>query len=155
MRLQTWISTLVMALGLALPLAAHAQGGGEAVFNTRCKACHEPAIDRAPNRTTLGALPAATIVDALTNGVMKPMAAGLSDADKQAVAAYLTSAAPASQVATQGGQGRPTPAPIGVDVKCQVNPPIRATSTDWTSVGFDAASHRSPAQPRLDQSRRA
>jgi polyvinyl alcohol dehydrogenase (cytochrome) len=118
--------------------------------------CHEPAIDRAPPKATLATYPAATIVDALTNGVMKPMAAGLSDADKQAVAAYLTGgqAAPAAPAATPAraaapaGRGAP-PAPVGVDVKCAVNPPIRATGSDWTSVGFDPASHRHQPKPGL------
>src|SRR5947209_257091 len=147
---------LAAAAALLLPMTvAHgalAQSAGEGVFNTRCKMCHDPAIERAPTKSTLATYPAATIVDALTNGVMKPMAAGLSDADKQAVAAYLTGAAPAeapaAPVAPARPQGRPTPAAVGVDVKCQVNPPIKATGSDWTSVGLDR-SHRYQANPGL------
>jgi polyvinyl alcohol dehydrogenase (cytochrome) len=146
MRLQTLIAAAAVALGLTAPMAARAQSAGETTFNARCKACHEPAIDRAPNRSTLGAMTPATIVDALTNGVMKPMAAGLSDTDKQAVAAYLTSAAPAP--AAQTIQSRAAPAAVGVDVKCAVNPPIRATGGDWTSVGLDR-SHRYQTNPGL------
>jgi polyvinyl alcohol dehydrogenase (cytochrome) len=147
MRLPIWLAALAV---LALPFAAHAQSAGGDVFNARCKACHDPAIDRAPNRATLATYPPAAIVDALTNGVMKPMAAGLSDADKQAVATYLTSAPPseAPPVAAARPQGRPTPAAVGVDVKCQVNPPIKATASDWTSVGLDR-SHRYQANPGL------
>ena len=149
----------VLASAIALPLAAHAQpapAAGEAVFNGRCKGCHDPNIDRAPSKATLATFPAAQIVDALTNGVMKPMAAGLSDEDKAAVAAYLTSAqavptptpaTPAPQ-ARAAGRGAPA-APVGVDVKCATNPPIKATGTDWTSVGFNAASHRFQATPGL------
>ena len=145
MKLPSWMAAAA-ALLLALPLAAHAQApaaAGEGVFNTRCKGCHEPAIERAPNRATLATMPAATIVEALTNGVMKPMAAGLSDTDKQAVAAYLTAAR-----STQTAQGRAPAGPVGVDVKCRVNPPIQATASDWTSVGLDA-SHRYQANPGL------
>ena len=148
MRITRFLAAAAALAGaLVLPLAAHAQGpgAGETVFNGRCKACHEPAIDRAPSRATLATMQPATIVDALTNGVMKPMAAGLSDADKAAVAAYLTAAPPAAQVA----RGRPAPAPVGVDVKCEVNPPIRATASDWTSVGFDSTSHRYQPNPGL------
>jgi len=139
-----------LACALALPLAAQAQtaSAGEGVFNAHCKACHDPNIDRAPSKATLATYPPAQIVDALTNGVMKPMAAGLSDEDKQAVAAYLTGAA-APQVARAAPAGRPAPAPVGVDVKCATNPPIKATPTDWTSVGFDAASHRYQPNPGL------
>ncbi|HEX4709165.1 PQQ-binding-like beta-propeller repeat protein [Phenylobacterium sp.] len=135
-----------LACALALPLTARAQvaSPGEAVFNTRCKACHEPAIERAPNRATLATLPPATIVEALTNGVMKPMAAGLSDADKQAVAAYLAAAGRSAESA----QARAPAAPVGVDVKCQVNPPIRPTGSDWVSVGLET-SHRFQANPGL------
>jgi polyvinyl alcohol dehydrogenase (cytochrome) len=135
-------------LALLGPLAAHAQDttAGAAIFNAHCKACHEPAIERAPPRETLATYPAATIVDALTNGVMKPMAAGLSDADKQAVAAYLTSAAPSVQTAARAG--RAPAAPVGVDVKCETNPPIKPTGSDWTSVGLDT-SHRYQPNPGL------
>jgi polyvinyl alcohol dehydrogenase (cytochrome) len=122
---------------------APAASGGEAVFNTRCKSCHEPAIERAPNRTALAAFRPEQIVDALTDGVMKPMSAGLSDADKQAVAAYLT--AGSQQVARRGG---PT-GPIGVDQMCATNPPIRETGQDWTSVGVEPASRRFQRNPGL------
>lgn len=137
-----------LACALALPLAARAQtspsapSAGEAVFDAHCKGCHEPAIERAPNRATLATMPPATIVDALTTGVMRPMAAGLSDADKQAVAAYLTAAGAPSQVA----RGRAPAGPVGVDVKCAVNPPIKPTGSDWASVGLDG-SHRYQANP--------
>ena len=118
------------------------------MFNAHCKMCHEPNIDRAPSKATLATYPPAQIVDALTNGVMKPMAAGLSDQDKQAVAAYLTGARPA-QTAAAAPAGRQAPAPVGVDVKCATNPPIRATGSDWTSVGFDSTSHRYQPKPGL------
>ncbi|HEX3366150.1 PQQ-binding-like beta-propeller repeat protein [Phenylobacterium sp.] len=149
MRPPIWMAALAaLALPVAAPLAAHAQDAGEGVFNTRCKACHDPNIDRAPSKATLATYPAAQIVDALTNGVMKPMAAGLSDVDKQAVAAYLTGARPA-QTAAAAPAGRAAPAAVGIDVKCAVNPPIHATGGDWTSVGFDPTSHRYQPKPGL------
>ena len=155
MALTRWFSAALFALGLGLPLAAHAQDAavGATVFNARCKGCHEPAIERAPDRATLATMQPANIVDALTNGVMKPMAAGLSDAEKQAVAAYLTApAAPAAApvaapLAARAPQGRPA-APVGVDVKCETNPPIKPTGSDWTSVGLET-SHRYQPNPGL------
>ena len=153
MKLTSLAALAAFACALALPFASRAQApstptpsAGEAVFNARCKSCHEPAIERAPNRTTLATMPATTIVDALTTGVMRPMAAGLSDADKQAVATYLT-ASSSSQIA----RGRAPVGPVGVDVKCQVNPPIRPSGSDWTSVGLEA-SHRYQANPGLKAS---
>ncbi|HEY2750076.1 PQQ-binding-like beta-propeller repeat protein [Phenylobacterium sp.] len=144
MKLRIWMAA-VAAMFFAAPIAAQAQtpDGGEAVFNTRCKACHDPAIERAPNRATLATMPADTIIEALTSGVMKPMASGLSETDKQAVAAYLTAARPG-----QTARGRSPAGPIGIDVKCQVNPPIKPTASDWTSVGLET-SHRFQANPGL------
>jgi polyvinyl alcohol dehydrogenase (cytochrome) len=136
----------VAALGLValgLPLAAQAQtaspGAGEQVFATRCKACHDPNIDRAPSKAALATYPAAQIVDALTNGVMKPMAAGMSDEDKAAVAAYLTGAQSqqTAKAAPRGPAGRAPAGPVGVDVKCASNPPIQPSGSDWTSVGLE------------------
>jgi polyvinyl alcohol dehydrogenase (cytochrome) len=144
MKLPVWIAAALCTLAFALPAQAQAPGSGETVFNARCKSCHDPAVERAPNRAALSVLPRAQIVDALTNGVMKPMAAGLSDADKQAVAAYLTAARPQA-----ASQARAPAAPVGVDVRCEKNPPIRATGSDWTSVGVDPASHRFQANPGL------
>ena len=63
---------------------------GGAIFEERCKACHEPAVDRAPTREELAAKPPADIVAALTTGPMAPVAEGLTPQDKQAIAAYLT-----------------------------------------------------------------
>jgi polyvinyl alcohol dehydrogenase (cytochrome) len=152
--MKLWISAALVALGLSLPLAARAQNAlgdaaaGGTVFNARCKGCHEPNIDRAPSRATLATYPVSAIVDALTNGVMKSMAAGLSDADKQNVAAYLT-AADAPPAAQAAAARRPAPAaPVGVDVKCETNPPIKPTGSDWASVGLEA-SHRYQSNPGL------
>ncbi|HEY0435065.1 MAG TPA: PQQ-binding-like beta-propeller repeat protein, partial [Phenylobacterium sp.] len=154
------LAALASAFVLAPAARAQDAAAGEAVFMARCKGCHDPNIDRAPSKATLATYPAAQIVDALTNGVMKPMASGLSDTDKAAVAAYLTAAqaappAPAQAPTAPGPQaarapaGRAAPpAAVGVDVKCATNPPIRPTASDWTSVGLDA-SHRYQANPGL------
>jgi polyvinyl alcohol dehydrogenase (cytochrome) len=124
---------------------APATGGGEAVFNARCKACHDPAVERAPSRTALSAFRPEQIVDALSNGVMKPMSAGLSDADKQAVATFLTTGG--QQTAQQGARRGVGGGPVGVDQACATNPPIRETGSDWTSVGLEPSSHRFQRNP--------
>ena len=147
MRISAWIAaTLAAGAALIAAQGTYAQApaaAGEAVFNGRCKACHDPATERAPNRTALAGFRPEQIVDALTNGVMKPMAAGLSDADKQAVAAFLT--AGQQQTARRGGPA----GPVGVDQMCASNPPIGETGSDWTSVGLDAGSHRFQRNPGL------
>lgn len=164
MKLSNWIAAgaaLFTAAAIAAPLAVHAQGApnGEALFNTRCKACHDPAVGRAPGRGALSAMSPAQIVDVLTTGPMVPMAAGLSQDDKGAIAAFLTSstspaagpdahAAPEPQQQARRG---PPPAPVvGVDVKCtSAPPPIQSTPADWPSVGVDLHSKRFQRSPGL------
>jgi polyvinyl alcohol dehydrogenase (cytochrome) len=153
MSLGKWMAVALAAAGVALSAQsafAQSPGSGEAVFAAHCKMCHEPAIERAPNRTTLSSLPPAQIVDALTNGVMKPMASGLTDADKLAVAAYLTTAQAGPDAHPAPTAPRPIPAAArGVDVMCTANPPIAETASDWRSVGFDANSRRYQPNPGL------
>jgi polyvinyl alcohol dehydrogenase (cytochrome) len=189
---------LIGAAALAAPLIVHAQDAapttapsapesaaptaapnGEALFSARCKGCHDPAIGRAPPKTTLAVLPPGQIVEILTSGVMAPMAAGLSPEDKQVIAAYLTAqpapgpdahaappegaaqpaeppeAHPAPQGTAPAAAGRRggfarSPAKFGVDPMCEgAPPPIRATGADWTSVGVDAGSRRFQPSPGL------
>ena len=64
---------------------------GEAVFKARCKACHDPAVDEAPDRAALGLLSPGDIVANMTTGSMRPMAEGLSVSEQTAVAVYLGS----------------------------------------------------------------
>jgi mono/diheme cytochrome c family protein len=74
----------------AVSQTAPDEAKGQAIFEERCKACHDPAVDRAPSREDLAAMPPAGIIAALTPGPMVPVAEGLTPEDKQAVAAYLT-----------------------------------------------------------------
>ena len=67
---------------------------GEQVFSARCKSCHEPAIDRAPNRAALAGRWADEVIAALKTGMMQPMAAGMTDADITDVSVFLTGQQP-------------------------------------------------------------
>ncbi|HEV2532899.1 PQQ-binding-like beta-propeller repeat protein [Phenylobacterium sp.] len=158
MKLSNWIAAgaaLICAAAFAAPLMTHAQTApdGEAIFNGRCKACHDPAVGRAPNRTTLASMAPGQIVEVLTTGPMVPMAAGLTPEDKQAVAAYLTAAAPGPEAHAAPTPTRGPPpllANVGVDVKCTgPAPPIRQSASDWASVGVDPTSHRFQRHPGL------
>ena len=85
------VSALLFAAPAAFAQTAPAQlSQGEAVFGSRCKVCHEPAVERAPERSELATRKPSEVVAALSSGIMKPMASGLSDDDIAAVAAYLT-----------------------------------------------------------------
>ncbi|WP_372784280.1 PQQ-binding-like beta-propeller repeat protein [Phenylobacterium sp.] len=129
----------------ASPAGAQTLKVGETIFNTNCKACHDPAINRAPDRATLRALPPASIIDALTGGVMQRMGSGLSPAEKQSVATYLS-----GLPAKDADQSKYPIGAVGEDVMCATpNPPIRLSGSDWTSVGVDAAGRRFQPRPGL------
>ncbi len=83
---------------------------GAAVFEARCKTCHEPAIPRAPNRDQLHSRTNQEILDALTGGIMKPMATGLTPADMIAVATFLTGRGAQAQAAQFAAA--PAPGPV-------------------------------------------
>jgi polyvinyl alcohol dehydrogenase (cytochrome) len=156
MKLANWAAAVIgatlLVAQLSAPSSAMAQtNGGETVFNARCKSCHDPAIDRAPNRATLSTMPPAQIVYALTSGVMTPMAQGLSASDKEAVAAFLTTAQAGPDAhPAPAGAARPVSAMArGVDVMCKVNGLLQESPTDWRSVGFDTTSSRFQKNPGL------
>ncbi len=155
---RTWLFGAALAAASAVSLAAHAQGAlsGADIYETRCKACHDGGNPRAPSRADLAQRAPSDIVQSLTNGIMKAMAQGLSDDDKQAVSVFLTSAqtqAAPPPPARPAGQEMPQVAikggVVGTDPKCTVNSPIQAGASDWTSMGVDDASTRFQRHPGL------
>jgi polyvinyl alcohol dehydrogenase (cytochrome) len=151
-----------LLLGLFGANAQPAYDGAHAmsVFNDRCKDCHDPAIDRAPSRQDLAQRTPENIVDVLTKGAMAPMAAGLSPAEINGLAVYLSgkplaqAAPPAARpgaapaAGPQAAAGRGPAAPAGVqpaDVMCASNPAIHASASDWNGFNKDlAATRRQP-----------
>jgi polyvinyl alcohol dehydrogenase (cytochrome) len=151
------LATAVFAV-VASSTGAQVQGqapapDGGAVFNARCKSCHEPPVGRAPGRAELAQRPRADIVRAMSGGIMTPMAAGLSPEQIDAVAAYLTTAPSAEDASAAGLEHRALTAPtggVGPDPMCKVNPPIRARAEgDWPTAGVDDASRRYQPHPGL------
>src|SRR5579859_4424605 len=108
---------------------------GESVFNSRCKSCHDPAVERAPTRTELAFRSPGDIVIALTTGVMAPMGKGLSRPEIEAVALFL---APGQQLGT-----------AGTDPLCATHGPIKASASDWPALGPDENSTRFQPNPKL------
>ncbi|TFW21142.1 hypothetical protein E4L96_09290, partial [Massilia arenosa] len=62
---------------------------GATLYQQRCAACHDNAVGNIPPRTLLKTRSHARILDALTAGVMKPMAQGLSAEQIESLARYL------------------------------------------------------------------
>jgi len=111
--------------------AAH----GEQVYLAACATCHDGAVLQAPRREALAVLPAARIEAALTTGIMQAQAAGLSEADRWAVSAFLSHAQPP----VAEGEGRCSAGNVGALA------PVRVS--DW---GMSAANARAvPASGTL------
>src|SRR5689334_11896096 len=75
----------------AAPPGAQGANSGQAVFDRSCAACHATGNTvKAPTPDVLRQLSPEAIVNALVNGKMTTQGAALSDADKVAVAQFLT-----------------------------------------------------------------
>jgi polyvinyl alcohol dehydrogenase (cytochrome) len=135
-------TVLCIALGF-LAQAALAQDGAE-IYTTRCAACHEtPQTDLArppPARTVLQQLPANTVYNALSQGVMRMQATGLSNAQMQLVSEYLTGK-PVEQLALEMTTNL-----------CPSNPPLRdpALSPGWNGWGGDEHNARAALTAGID-----
>jgi len=97
-RLIGWSVPLAVCLAFGLPVTealADPALDGAALFKNHCAACHDNGgSSRAPARAVLASHAPNDIFDTLTQGSMKPMAAGLSEAERDAIALYLTGKPP-------------------------------------------------------------
>ena len=118
-----------MKTGILLPISAlfcivvptglmQAQNrDGAAVFQQVCSNCHKDgSTTQAPLPDVLKTMPVATILTALETGKMKAIAAGLSPAERTAVAKYL---------------GVPGVESIPQSAHCSTNPPLVASAPSW------------------------
>jgi len=137
----------------ALSLAAAATGAdpgapapdGAVLFQQRCAACHQnpdQATSRAPSKSVLAAREPDAIYAALTDGPMKPMAAGLAPADLDAIARYLTGRAPShdAPVAARSGDARRAAACKSNDAPTAAGPNWNGWSPALDNARFAAAS---------------
>ncbi|WP_156680205.1 PQQ-binding-like beta-propeller repeat protein [Sphingomonas profundi] len=72
-------------------ISAETKAKGAKVYEGLCIGCHQSGVNRAPQRFLLEQTAPESIYRALTTGVMKDIAAGLSNDEKVAVAEYITS----------------------------------------------------------------
>lgn len=63
---------------------------GAAIYHQRCQHCHEGQAAKAPSRTFVEMMTPEAIYGALSGGIMRGQASGLSDADERHVAEYLS-----------------------------------------------------------------
>lgn len=122
---------------LAAPVSTPAQPSpGQSAFEAHCAACHAPETPAdlgllAPTLGTLQAMPPERIYDSLVTGRMQAQGAGLSEAQKQAVAAFLGGRALHSGAGTVEGH-------------CVAHPPLADVSkgVQWAGWGNGPANRR-------------
>jgi polyvinyl alcohol dehydrogenase (cytochrome) len=108
-------------------------GEGEALFKAHCAGCHDPAVGRAPPKSTLAGLDLLEVFNELKNGSMRPMATGLTDAQMGAIAAYVSPPSP---------QRTAAPPPPPDPPKCASVKPFAIGPRDWTAWGHGLENHR-------------
>jgi polyvinyl alcohol dehydrogenase (cytochrome) len=105
---------------------------GEALFQQRCAGCHEGGVPKAPNRAALKQMSAENVRFALLKGSMAMQGFGLSGAEINAIAQYLTGKLPGKEQ-------------IPAEAFCA---PSAATFSDplarphWNGWGGDLEQHR-------------
>jgi polyvinyl alcohol dehydrogenase (cytochrome) len=127
--------------GATTPSAAAAAAvvaHGETLFKTRCASCHDPAVDRAPPKVSLARHFPDDIATALKTGIMQPMAAGLSDADIDSIAAYLGADGMTEQAADPAA--------------CASTAKFSMSGAGWNGWSIDARNSREQRNPGLSKS---
>jgi ABC-2 type transport system permease protein len=120
--------------GQTAALRAH----GESVFKTACAKCHDPAAGRTLSREQMASLTPEDIVETLTSGGMKPMAAGLDDADIRSVATYITNRQPG-----------PPPAAMADPPPCSKPAIFGMSGGGWNGWSIDPRNWRFQPNPGL------
>lgn len=99
-------TTLFLGALCLVALHAAAQANGEDIYKTQCAVCHDHATQRAPDMAALKTRTPEIVVLTLTSGTMAVQGAALSDAEKRAVAEYVTGKKyGAAPLATGAGAG--------------------------------------------------
>lgn len=126
--------TALLFSSFALAQSTPSTSEGEALFKEQCASCHNgDAETRAPAPDTLRELPAAAILNALSNGAMRVQGSRLSGPQRHWIAEYLS-----------GGRisGDATGASMG---RCESNPPFAPSSSGWN--GWGAGERNTRFQP--------
>jgi polyvinyl alcohol dehydrogenase (cytochrome) len=138
--MKTTLCLAVALIGTATVASAQQPPDGAATFNRACATCHREGLTTAPTPTVLQQLTPEGIVNSLTNGRMQVQGASLSDAERRAVAQFLTGRAPAASTA-----------PAVVVNRCTTSPAMSdaATTPGWNGWGNGVANTRFAANAGL------
>jgi polyvinyl alcohol dehydrogenase (cytochrome) len=128
---------LLLGTCLFFPILA-APPDGASLYKVWCAACHDHPRERIPSREIISRLPANDVLKALTTGSMQEQAKALNDADRRAVAAFLTGKEPSLAAAAN------TPSAS----QCSSPPsPIKLNDLDWNGWGRDVENTRYQPKP--------
>ena len=131
---------------------------GAALFASHCASCHEHATGRIPSREVLSRNPPSFIFGTLRNGVMAPMAAGLTPREMVAIARYI-SKVPAEKTVSDidpkliwgdGVAGTPLDAPKCARPPEAVNLASPEQWNGWSPSADNARFQRDPGFPLRD-----
>ena len=145
-------TSLMMAAAVLMPLANAAPSStvepseganagsvdGMALYQAHCAACHDGQVPRAPHMITFSTIGAATILNAMNNGVMRAQAAALSASEREVLAGFLA------------GEAMAPPKPI---LACS-DPMSELASVDAAAMqgwGGNAENHRHSDGAGLDR----
>lgn len=122
----------IALMTLAVPAFAQQQPDGAAVFKQTCATCHADGQTQAPTRDVLRTMTAESIFNAMTLGRMQIQSISLSDAERRAVAVFLS------------GKPFAPPAPIEVKNKCTASPAMKAPAAngEWNGWGGNVTNTR-------------
>ncbi len=145
-------TSLMIAAAVLMPLANAAPSStvepseganagsvdGMALYQAHCAACHDGQVPRAPHMITFSTIGAATILNAMNNGVMRAQAAALSASEREVLAGFLA------------GEAMAPPKPI---LACS-DPMSELASVDAAAMqgwGGNAENHRHSDGAGLDR----
>src|SRR6476661_4284217 len=102
-------ASLVLITFLVPRVASAAPPSGAALYARHCAMCHDKSGEtRAPARSVLASLTIERILGVMTAGTMKAQAAGLSEAERRTLAAFLSSKHGAADVGVTSDVGQCT-----------------------------------------------
>ncbi len=131
MRATEFVLTLALA-AVTLADASDDKAAGKAVFATLCATCHGTTpVPRAMSAAEMAKLPPEKIYAAMSDGLMFALAAGLSEAERRAVAIYASETPWGTVPGAKGDEEF---------VKCARSDPLPADALDkphWSGWGID------------------
>ena len=138
MRFTALFVCLLAGTAIAAPRA------GQKIYASRCGSCHDAPDGRTPSRAQLASRSSADLVRAMTRGLMRVQAAGLTAQQRRDVAAFLVSSKPATKSAP-AAQAKPQT----TTTTCAAAAPMRIDANAWNGWGRDVENSRYQPAPGL------